>query len=84
MQQRVQQEILRLIDDAGVVDVRAVSRRLPETDERDLTRALQILLGEGLIERETPLSSQTQEKSAANIDGPVHLTDAGHQRLAAL
>jgi hypothetical protein len=60
----VQQEILRLIDDAGVVDVRAVSRRLPETDERDLTRALQILLGEGLIERQPPLSSQTQEKSA--------------------
>jgi hypothetical protein len=50
MQQRVQQEILRLIDDAGLVDVRAVSRKLPETDARDLTRALQIRLREGLIE----------------------------------
>jgi hypothetical protein len=76
----VQLLALQGIRDWGMVDLEAVREQRPNADGRDLLRALQVLLAEGLIERASPLTSAPLERIAAS-QGGIQLTTTGHRWL---
>jgi hypothetical protein len=86
VQQRVQLLVLRLIADAGRLDRWALAQLAGRIDERDLVRALQVLLSEGSLDAHASaaadgLSSIAVEQLAA-VRGCLLVTMAGHRRLA--
>ena len=75
MQDLVQAAVLRTVADEAAVNPARILRNLPRADERDVARAVEILLREGClvihVQRPTYLGDLT----------PVELTDKGRARL---
>jgi hypothetical protein len=80
MQDDVQLLIIQKLRDWGMVDVEAVRERYPKFDRRDLLRALQILLADGLIEPSSLVTSARLERLAAR-QGGLRVTEAGWRWL---
>jgi hypothetical protein len=73
VQEHVQRAILLLIDQTGRARPEAVFARCPRTDERDMTRAYEVLVAEGSLDRLEVGSAQARHT----------ITEIGQQRLAA-
>ncbi len=81
IQDDVQLVVMQRLRDWGLVDIDTVREQGPKADSRDLLRALQILLADGLIERSSPLTSARLERIAAS-QGGIFVTNAGVRWLA--
>jgi hypothetical protein len=77
VQQRVQLAILRGINDQRSVGWPTMSVICPRSDERDYTRALQLLFHDGAVE--APQARQDLRALAAA--GHLRLTKSGQKRL---
>ena len=72
--------IMQALRDLGTIDLRDVHQDYAKADEREVVRALQVLLAEGLIERASTLSSAPLDRIAAS-QGGMRVTDAGYRWL---
>jgi hypothetical protein len=80
MQQRVQLAILAQIAAHQGVDPERVAHACPHADERDVARALEILVDEGSVDKP---SGSPQPVAQIAARGLLQLRPAGNRRLAA-
>jgi hypothetical protein len=78
MQQRVQLVVLAQIAAHQGVDPARVADACPYADERDLARALEILVDEGSVDRP---GGSTERLPQIAASGLLQLTRAGQQRV---
>jgi hypothetical protein len=79
MQQRVQLAVLAQIAAHQGVDTATVADACPHADERDVARALEILVDEGSVDRP---GGSTERLPHVAARGLLQLRPAGQQRLA--
>jgi hypothetical protein len=77
MQGHVQSAVLRAVEADSVIDPEKVRRLYPKADDRDLRRAVEVLVEEGFI-----VFVSTGSVSSRALPSAV-LTDSGRARLAA-
>jgi hypothetical protein len=80
MQRLIRSTILRLIDRTpGVIDPAVVRNQCPGADSRDIQRAMELLVTDGLIALPSPSADHTGTWRGVHLTelGRTHLTAAG-------
>ncbi len=77
MQDHVQSAVLRAVEADSMIDPEKVRRLYPKADDRDIRRAVEVLVDEGFLVFVPAVSAST------GVLLPASLTDTGRARLAA-